>query len=42
LLLEHGADVNYTTAFGYSALRVAKDRGRNEVVNVLLRAGAIP
>jgi hypothetical protein len=34
--------VNYTSAFGYNALRVAKERGRNEVADVLIRAGAIP
>jgi len=40
LLLEHGADVNYTSAFGYNALNVALDRGRREIAEVLIRAGA--
>ena len=40
LLLEFGADVNYTSAFGYNALNTALDRGRRDVAEVLIRAGA--
>ena len=40
LLLEHGADVNHKTRFGYSALEVARDRGMREVANILIKAGA--
>jgi hypothetical protein len=32
--------VNYTSALGYNALNVALDRGRREVADVLIRAGA--
>ncbi len=42
LLIKGGADVNATSAGGYSALQVAAGRGLTEVVKALLQAGADP
>ena len=42
LLMERGADLNGESSFGESALSVASDNGRFDVVKVLLDAGANP
>ncbi len=41
LLLEHGTDVNYTTGTGYTALMWAAQNRHTDIVNVLVRYGAI-
>lgn len=41
-LIRHGADVNYKTNIGNSALREATRNGNSEIVKVLLANGAIP
>jgi ankyrin repeat protein len=40
LLLEHGADINVRNLDGQSALALARDRERKDIVSVLSRAGA--
>lgn len=41
-LLRDGADVNVTSAFGYSALMLAASRGRERIAGLLLEEGADP
>lgn len=40
LLMEKGADINHKTPYGYTALGMAMSRGKQEVAEVLARAGA--
>jgi ankyrin repeat protein len=40
LLLDHGADVNHKTKFGYTALEVARERGMRQIAEALVKAGA--
>jgi ankyrin repeat protein len=40
LLLDHGADVNHKTRFGYTALEVARERGMQQIAEALIKAGA--
>jgi hypothetical protein len=42
LLLERGADVNFRSDYGYTALYEAAERGHEEVVSILLGCGADP
>jgi ankyrin repeat protein len=39
LLLDHGADPAAKTRNGETALMIARERGRNEVVNLIAQAG---
>jgi len=39
-LIEQKADVNATSTKGYTVLRLAQNKGHEEVVKVLLQAGA--
>jgi len=41
LLLAKGADVNIKTYEGKTALMIAKDKGRTDIVVMLERAGAM-
>ena len=40
MLIEAGADVNERNEFGSTALIIAACRGRNQLVDILLRSGA--
>ena len=40
LLLDHGADVNHKTRYGYTALAVARERGMRQIADALIKAGA--
>ena len=40
--LEKGADPNITNDYGYTALKVAIEKGNHEIVQTLLKKGANP
>jgi ankyrin repeat protein len=40
LLMQHGADLNMKSEDGATALKLARDRGRKDVADMLARAGA--
>ena len=40
LLMEYGANINLKTANGYTALGAAKQRDNEEIVRILVKAGA--
>jgi ankyrin repeat protein len=40
LLMEHGADLDVRNEDGATALKLARERGKREVADMLARAGA--
>jgi ankyrin repeat protein len=40
-LLDHGADINAKNPYGYTALKIAKTQSHQNIVNLLIRRGAI-